>query len=176
MIEFSNLKRFEPTKVYGGISTFSFWFMGNQSNVYESMSYGNMGHFDQFQLTLSCRFQFNDFPFDSHVCQIEYGDYFYAIQRVTMDSASVIYGNDKQGINSYIVLNNLPFPFEFKLQALPAFVKSDPYFNYSFTGIQIRLERNSLELLLSSYFFPTGSFALVSMVSFLINPEIVSTN
>ena len=64
-------------------------------------------------------------------------------------------------------------PFEFHLEARPSFEKiSDS--TYSKTGIHIRMKRKSLGQLLSGYYYPTTSFALLSMISFLINPDIVS--
>ena len=64
-------------------------------------------------------------------------------------------------------------PFEFHLEARPSFEKISDN-TYSKTGIHIKMKRKSLGQLLSGYYYPTTSFALLSMISFLINPDIVS--
>ena len=62
------------------------------------------------------------------------------------------------------------------IDTLPAFEKMDPIYgySYSYTGLVMKIRRNSLGQLVSGYFFPTGSFALLSIISFLIKPDMVS--
>ena len=54
IIKFSNLKKYEQTKYYGGMNTFSFWYNGSQT-----MMYG-----EEFQLMFSCYFDFPEYPFE----------------------------------------------------------------------------------------------------------------
>ena len=44
---------------------------------------------------------------------------------------------------------------------------------FSFTGILVTLKRKSISHLLSSYYYPTTAFALLSMISYLIDPDSV---
>merc|ERR1712008_263366 len=44
---------------------------------------------------------------------------------------------------------------------------------FSFTGMLLTIKRKSYGQLLSGYYYPTASFALLSMISFLINPDVV---
>ena len=44
---------------------------------------------------------------------------------------------------------------------------------FSFTGILVTLRRKSISHLLSAYYYPTTAFALLSMISYLIDPESV---
>ena len=74
-----------------------------------------------------------------------------------------------------IVINSLPYPFEFQLSSLKSYGKKLNHFKHSHTGMVLKLERNSLGMLASRYYYPTGSFAILSLISFLINPDIVST-
>ena len=79
-----------------------------------------------------------------------------------------------------ILDNKMPFPFEFHLETLQPFqivynlqeISRDEI--YSFAGILIKMKRNSVGQLLCGYFYPTTSFALLSMISYLIKPEKVS--
>ena len=64
-------------------------------------------------------------------------------------------------------------PFSFKI------VAKDDYGHYNFnyfspyTGIVINLKREKLGNLFGGFFAPTCIFALLSMISFLIHPEVV---
>merc|ERR1711902_273965 len=56
--------------------------------------------------------------------------------------------------------------------SLPSFNKEyQSYGNFSYTGMNIKMRRKFLGQLLSSNYYPTGSFALLSLISFLINPD-----
>ena len=161
MIEFGNLLTYERTKVYGDTSTFSLWYGGNQSMEYS----------EEIKLTFFCNFQFANFPFDVHECQVEYGDDEYGISGINFETATIAYGDSETSIGDPpIFLDHLPFPFEFQLEALPVFEKvyND---NYSYTGMLLKMKRKSLGQLLSGYYYPTTSFALLSMISYFIKPD-----
>ena len=128
------------------------------------------------QLTFSCHFDFAKFPFDSHECPMEFGERLGQKPYVTYNTSHIIHGNESQRIGEQpITINNFAFPYEFHLQSLSEFQKSNSYgFNYSYTGMLMKVQRKSLGQLLSGYYYPTASFALLSMISFLIKPEKVS--
>ena len=135
---------------------------------------------ETFQLTFSCNFQFADFPFDSHECPIEYGSGILMQEKMRFDITMAEFGNlsTKSG-GDPIILENLSFPFEFQLVVLPNFeVKTNRRNNlvtFSYTGIALRMRRKSLGQLLSGFFYPSAAFALLSMISFLIKPDMVSS-
>ena len=64
--------------------------------------------------------------------------------------------------------------FEIHLEALPAFQQVWEGVTYTYTGMLMKLKRKSLGQLLSGYYYPTTTFAFLSMMSFLINPDVVS--
>ena len=129
----------------------------------------------RLQLTFSCVFDFAGFPFDSHECPMEFGEMLKETKDVTYNTSRIIYGNESQRIGEHpIIIDNLAFPYEFLLQSLPEFQKFNSYGYYSYTGMLMKLKRKSLGQLLSGYYYPTASFALLSMISFLIQPEKVS--
>ena len=130
---------------------------------------------ERFQLTFSCNFDYTGFPFDSHECPIEYGGGIFSQKFVSFNTTRAGFGDvtTKNG-DDPIIVDNLPFPFEFRLSALPNFEKTDRYnISFSWTGIVLTMERKSLGQLLIGYFYPTSSFALLSMISFLIKPDMV---
>ena len=129
----------------------------------------------RLQLTFSCVFDFAGFPFDSHECPMEFGERLGQKPYVTYNTSHIIHGNESQRIGEQpITINNLAFPYEFHLQSLSEFQKFNSYDYRSYTGMLMKLQRNSLGQLLSGYYYPTASFALLSTISFLITPEKVS--
>ena len=167
IIEFGNLIHYEKKEVYGGTKPFIFWYFGNVSPDI-TVVYG-----EGLQLTFSCKFEFNDFPFDSHECPMEYGDKKYQSMNIKMNSSHIIYGNLSNKIGEHpIHLNNLAFPYDFELRSMLAHEISNSYgMKFSFTGMLLTIKRKSYGQLLSGYYYPTASFALLSMISFLIRPD-----
>ena len=135
---------------------------------------------ETFQLTFSCNFHFADFPFDSHECPIEYGSGILMQEKMRFNVTRADFGNlsTKSG-GDPIILDNMPFPFEFQLVVLPNFEVTTSRRNnpvtFSYTGIALRMRRKSLGQLLSGFFYPSAAFALLSMISFLIKPDMVSS-
>jgi hypothetical protein len=130
---------------------------------------------ETFQLTFSCNFNFADFPFDSHECPIEYGSIYFSQEQMRFNTTQAVFGNMSTNIGGDpIILDNLPFPFEFQLVVLPTFEITSIYkISYSYTGIVLKMRRKSPGQLLCGYFYPTAAFALLSMLSFLIKPDVV---
>ena len=132
---------------------------------------------EKFKITFACKFNFTNFPFDSHECPLEFGaDNKYTSKVLRHNSSHIMYESKSNRIGEPpIILEDLPFPFEFQLESLAAFEKVSTYGRkYSYTGMLIRLRRKSLGQLLSGYYYPMGSFALISMASYLIKPKVVS--
>ena len=76
-----------------------------------------------------------------------------------------------------IEMRNLNIPFDVDVRVIPSFE-----FNYmgkdrifSSCGISLKLKRKSIASLIGSYYAPTGIFAGLSMISFLIHPDMVRT-
>ena len=128
-----------------------------------------------FHLTFSCNFDFTEFPFDSHECPLQYGDIAESQENVRLNVTLAVFDNITTTIGGDpIVLDNMPFPFEFQLASLPNFeIINRQHGSFSWTGIVLKMRRNSLGQLLIGYFYLTGSFALLSMISFLIKPDMV---
>ena len=70
ILKFSNVKKYESTRFYGGLKTFNFWYNGSQT-----MMYG-----EEFQLIFSCQFDFTHFPIDENECRMMFGDESYGVE------------------------------------------------------------------------------------------------
>ena len=146
-------------QTFGPVPDSVIWFQHPHAIFYE------MG----YHVRLYCTFNFESFPFDSHICDLRYGS-----------SLSINYSifSGKQGISyngltykSTLKLNQSRLPFDIKVESLDPFVVDEMGFHYSFAGMRIHLKRNSLDLLLGGFFISSGIFALLSTISFKINPD-----
>ena len=167
IIKFENLLKYEQTKSYGNAVLYNFWLFEEHDLYYA----------EEFQLTFPCRFHLSKFPFDSHECSIYFGDERYSTDELRIDNVTLLDWNN--GLSYYVdyeplILEDLALPYRLELEVLPIREKG-VYYNVSQAGILIRIERESLGQLLSGYYYPTVSFALLSMISFLINPDVVCT-
>ena len=156
--------KLEQTKVYGGIG-------GGEMGY----AYGWMWYDEEFQIKFSCPFHFQNFPFDSHKCCFEYKERGWNSSFVQLAAAEINYWNmtTNEGL---ISVRNLPFPFELMIESKPAFVKRNKYESNYYTGMCFKMKRNSYGQLIGGFYYPTLSFAVLSLVSYLIKPDIVSTS
>ena len=70
-------------------------------------------------------------------------------------------------------MKNLKFASEIYWSLQPFETVYD--YAYSHSGVLIKLKRNSIGQLITGYYYPTTAFAFLSMISYLINPEKVSS-
>ena len=165
-ITFRPLLKNEKSIPYGGSQSFALWGIKtpNEKNA-------NMMYFEDFQLTISCEFNFSKFPFDSHECPLEYGDN-KEIEKVEMKSPLIDYGKFKK--TKAIVIDDLTLPFEITIESIQPFNETCyGRYNCSYAGILMKIKRTSLGQLWTGYFIPMGVFSLFSMISFLIKPDSV---
>ena len=166
-IEFENVLNYRKTKAYGGDTTFSFYI--------ENSKYYNMIYGEKFQVTFSCHFHLSKYPFDSHECQLYFGDGRYNTSQMHFNHITMLYKKVKTGKeDDFFNIDNSPLPWDFQLNPLATKEKDIGYYNVSKAGMLIKIKRKSFGLLLSGYYYPTTTFALFSMVSFIINPDVVS--
>ena len=163
----------KATKVYGSGYTTNLRYWGNQLLAYHEGS----------KLTFSCDFQLSYYPFDSHECKLYIGSHQDDTSKLKLIDLWIQYHTLTTSIEEEsIIMNKLFKSYEVKLETLPQF----EYFsiignnkhkftgNYSYTGMKMKLKRKSLGHLTVGYYYPTASFSLLSMISYLINPDIVS--
>ena len=161
--EIDEILDLRKTQAYGDAKEHYLWFYDN------TFEYG-----EELIVTFNCDFDFSSFPFDTHVCNFTFGDDIHGIEKILLNSAEIAVGNEftKPG-RKPIVLKNVASPFEFELSSITNFTRIYDK-KYSYTGLSIRFNRKSLGLLISGFYVPTGSFALVSLISYLINADSVS--
>jgi hypothetical protein len=171
IIAFGHLLSYEKTKFYGDDKHFAFLYVNKYLGQYDYIVYH-----EEVQLSVSCRFNFTKYPFDSHRCTLEFGC---PKKSVGLKPSRIIYENlpPHRFGELPIILRDLPHPYEFEFKFKPAFQKfnADNY-STSYSGMEIKMKRKTLGELLIGYYYPMAAFAILSMISFLINPDVVSCN
>ena len=126
-------------------------------------------------MTFACDYNFENFPFDEHDCDLEFGTPSGVIN-VTLTFAPVQVldeGKPKQLVQDQNVDNkHLPFTFSIRSKSLyPIWSKE---YQYPATGVTIHLKRTDLGSLMGRFYIPTTLFSILSLISFFINPDMVS--
>ena len=176
IITFGHLLEYKKTALYGGNKQFSFWYVNNNHLVGKLIVYQ-----EEVQLSFFCPFRYENYPFDSHVCTLEFGSNSWPTNVLTLKPHNLIYDHVSPPLKhslagNPIILRDLPHPFEFEFNFKPTFGKTNTYnFSYSYAGMEIKMKRKSLGKLLSSYYYPMAAFAFLSTISFLIRADVVST-
>ena len=65
-------------------------------------------------------------------------------------------------------------PFDITLEPMETISKSVDGFNYPYAGMRIYLVRQNMGLLAGGFYLPMFLFSTLSLISYLIKPEIVS--
>ena len=122
--------------------------------------------YNQFStVTFLCPMRFERYPLDEHICKFRVGSTNMDINYMRFGDATVKYDEtSKNTILDYKVQLS-PMRDEDRIVAYSGT-------NYSVTGLEMRLVRNSQKYLYI-YYLPSGLFVVVSWVGFLIPPEVV---
>jgi hypothetical protein len=167
---FKNILSVQKLSSYGGGSnTKSFWFQYPHRFEYS----------EEVQVTVSCDFDFRLYPFDSHECHVDFGDPVYeANVLVFSDNINIYFDGHHTAVyaDSPIALSKVVLPYDIEIKAKGPFEYLMPGINeiYCYTGIKFTFTRNSLGLLMGGFYGPTGTFALLSLISFVIDANAVS--
>ena len=78
------------------------------------------------------------------------------------------------GLDQESKLSDGHLPYSFTILGKKEFPITNYEWDYPAIGIRIRLERKTLGTLIGGFYIPTALFAILSMISFFINPDVVS--
>ena len=89
----------------------------------------------------------------------------------------VLYSKDKMSDgHKPLYVNQSLLLFEIEVESKkPWEIEIDGY-NYSHIGMRIHLHRHDLGLLMGGFYIPMALFSTLSLISFSVNPEMVSIN
>ena len=128
---------------------------------------------DDFKIVSFCNFDFAHFPFETLICNVTYRLYDLSILYYNFKSKPEIYfGFDNKKQDIIPIGTNLPYDITAK--AIELFTLDDSGTVYSATGVKFVLKRNDLGLLMSRFYGPMACFAILAMLSYNINIDVVN--
>ena len=107
---------------------------------------------------------------------MEYGDKAWTTNVVKFNTTIIIYDTMSNSLgDDPIIIDNSNLPITFHLRTQTAYEKKGhiEQYTYYITGKVMKISRKSYGKLLSGYFYPMAAFAVLSMISFLIKPDMV---
>ena len=91
------------------------------------------------------------------------------VQILNSDSQATVLDQEQTIENNHL-------SYVFTITAKQAYTHYNYRYFSPFTGIVIKAKRKSLDLLLGTFYVPTGIFAMLSMISYSIQSDVVSTS
>ena len=142
---------------------------------------GNLGMMEALKVTVYCHFDFQAFPFDEQDCDFSLFETDNNVKRVILGEVenSLHYGGNwsQYLVNGWISLpeqDGIPYKVRMKNMGTKN-VYYEGHEGYSHQTVRFVLKRNPPTLLIGCFYVPTALFGFLSIGSFIINPEIVST-
>ena len=124
---------------------------------------------------ISCVMEFGNFPFDHHVCDMVFYNSQHHYNKVIM--APVTLGKDTRKVElneGELEIKSGRLPYKITAEVLNTTTVKSMTWLRSGAGIRFYFARSSIGLLVGGYYGPTAIFALLSLISYIIKPEIVS--
>ena len=125
------------------------------------------------KVTIYCTFDFESYPFDSNFCDLTQ----FASDTATylqMNPSDLMYKSQKiKDQEQFLHLDQSYFSFDISLERIQPFLLPLTGYNHSSTGMRVHFRRNDMSALIGSYYVPTLIFALMSLLSYSIDSNVV---
>ena len=112
---------------------------------------------EELVLTVFCNFNFGNFPFDIHKCNLTFIEVYEKDPNVRFEKITI---NE-----DFETTKMMPGPFQFHLEPLMPFKKELENISSPASGFQITMTRKPVDLRITVYFFPTGAYSFISTIS-----------
>ena len=129
---------------------------------------------ETLKVSIYCPFDFGSFPFETHECNFTFGSELLSVGSLQLTPPVIRHLGVESNDGSLLPIPTERLPFDIVLTSRPQFVIESDGYDFSYTGFTLHLHRNSLGVLIGGFYGPTAIFAILSMISFRINPDIVS--
>ena len=158
------VKTIQKQKLYAPTLDSYFWFRYPH----------HLEYLETLKVEFYCSFDLANFPFDQHKCDMNFGSAGVSITYLKLLPTKVIYSGieTKYGGNPLNV-SSTRIPFEIKVESSETFNILDAGYNYSHAGLKMYFKRSRIGGIISGFYGPTALFALLSMISFGISPDVV---
>ena len=187
----STIQRIRPSKEeYGDLWKTSIHFSnvvtntnrGNKGYAYKNSTSGLTGLWIEKVLlnkaVISCRMDFSNFPFDSHICNWKIRAFDNVnVTNLNLDFIQQETRDNERATESHpipVETTNLPYDIYVSPGAKGVEMVTREETSYVLVNFSFARNKNGKLELFAGYFIPTVLFAFLSLVSYLIKPEIVS--
>ena len=167
------------------VQTQNLIFFGQNSDSITSLWYHYPKHEVRystiFTAKIACSLDFQTFPFDSHTCLMNFNNWIGANYRIIFGKPR-IYTNDgfytegkEIGGNEFELKTDGRLDYDFKFESLPSHTFIDSGFEYALAQVKIDFKRTdkSRTEIFGGYHTTTAIFAILSLLSFFMNPDVV---
>jgi len=129
------------------------------------------------KIEFNCEMNLEDFPFDTHECDFDFAESENeAGTEITMLPITVMHKNKvSKNLESTITITNSHLPYGIEITPKESFETINIDIAICTTGVTMKFTRKSLGLLLGGFYGPTAAFSILSMISFFISPDAVSS-
>ena len=145
----------------------------------------NMGMSELIKITIYCNFDYHSFPFDNQECELSLYDPINDVNWILLNEIGHLCfkgeckHSGEEGCISLPQQHGIPYTFRLKNLGSKNSLLGDDHGTYythpnSIATVKFLLHRNSLDLLIGSFYIPTGLFGFLSIGSYIINPDIVN--
>ena len=153
-----NVKKLKREDRYGAIDKDYFWLKYPH----------NLNYRQTITVQLHCSFNFHNFPFDSHACYFKLASAVATNNSIQFSKSLLDYQGQKE---HYIFHEQDQLPFDILLEALEPSVLQEFGSWYPYAGMKVHMVRNSMGPLIGSFYLPSGTFAVLSTVSYSISVD-----
>ena len=164
-IMFDGAQHIETIKGYGFKESLQFSISGKSTLTRSEI----------LKVNFHCDFQFETYPFDKHECKLGFYDFRYRSNVIGLNKVNSITYKTKtiNRVDKPLMINSTTIPYFMQVSIDPQCVRNTGSRNVSVNhaSISFTLDRKSIGLLLGSFYIPTGTFAILSIGSYIINPE-----
>ena len=166
-LDISGTKKIVRKRKYGAIDKDFFWY-NHPDNMME--------YRQSLKVTIYCPFNFRQFPFDDHTCDLNFGATGNDIKELRLVAPKVDYKNLSVSHDEGLLhMEQSHLPFDIVLESLEPFEYAEGKYLFSYVGMRLHLTRNDFGVLIGGYYGPTAIFSMLSLVSYSIKADIVST-
>ena len=133
------------------------------------------------KVTINCNYDLGSFPFDYQECDFSLIVQLNSVEFVILNEIGQ-HGLAYKGKFIYNITTlpqqyGIPYKIAMKSLGVGNVSMYDESIGnaYSSSTFRFSFQRNSIDLLLGSFYIPTGLFGFLSMASYIMNPDTVST-
>ena len=166
-LEISGTKKIVRKRKYGAIDKDYLWYFHPENR---------MEYRQSLQVVIYCSMDFKHFPFDHHNCDLNFGSAVLSIEVLKMNVTTIDYKNKSLSYGEEMLhIKQSRLPFDITLESLESFEHIQGGSTFSYAGMRIYLTRNDFGVLIGGYYGPTIIFSMLSLVSYSIKADVVST-